>query len=188
MENTEDVKSRYSPPLLWRFAFFVLLCSEASYYLSHLVCHILCFKRYYDQKEEQAHWESSPTSLSFSLLSCSIKTICGNLSHRGAHLHSLPRLVHQSHLCLCKSLWETLCSSRSHLTTSAAIIIFLICWESFSWNLRLLLRFKPSYFLSNLGLINPQWVFFCSRTPGPSRWDSLRKRITAPDDLDWNSS
>lgn len=86
--------------------------------------------------------------------------------------HTFTPFLHSfiSHICV--SVWN-----GSHLTTSAAIVIFLICWESFCGTCSYFSGSKPSYFLSNLGLIISE--FFCSRTPGPWRWDSLRKRITA---------
>lgn len=140
MENTEDVLARYSPPLLWRFASFVLLCSEASYYLSRLVCHILCFKRYYDQKEEQAHWESSPTSLSFSR---SLILQYQNNLWQPFTQRSTPSLTSWllfiSHICVC----EKLLLSSDHLSCYHWLFNLL---RKFSWNLQPVLRFKTFIF------------------------------------------
>lgn len=82
-------------------------------------------------------------SLSLALLSFSIKTISGNLSHRGAHLHSLPGLLFISHICVSVRVCEKLLPSSDHLSCYHRLFNLL---RKFSWNLRPVLRFKTFIF------------------------------------------
>lgn len=95
-----------------------------------------------------------PLSLSLALLSFSIKTISGNLSHRGAHLHSLPGLLFIRHICVSVRVCEKLLSCYHRLFNLS---------RKFSWNLRPVLKVQDLRISWAIFVLSILREFFSSR-------------------------